>query len=121
MLFRSNDTATTEIYTLSLHDALPIYDGIARVAGEVFSGRPPAGAFYAFLRIDPRWDGGDRSTASISWRIVEYLIKNGRIGAVPGVDFGVNGEGYVRLCFARDRKELNGALESMRQLFGVRV
>ena len=24
MLFRSNDTATTEIYTLSLHDALPI-------------------------------------------------------------------------------------------------
>ena len=30
MLFRSNDTATTEIYTrrntLSLHDALPIWD-----------------------------------------------------------------------------------------------
>ena len=24
MLFRSNDTATTEIYTLSLHEALPI-------------------------------------------------------------------------------------------------
>ena len=32
MLFRSNDTATTEIYTLSLHDALPILVGI--VAGE---------------------------------------------------------------------------------------
>ena len=34
MLFRSNDTATTEIYTLSLHDALPIcgryaYDRLA--------------------------------------------------------------------------------------------
>ena len=32
MLFRSNDTATTEIYTqrdtLSLHDALPIADGV---------------------------------------------------------------------------------------------
>ena len=28
MLFRSNDTATTEIYTLSLHDALPISDRI---------------------------------------------------------------------------------------------
>src|SRR3989441_12773051 len=25
--FFFNDTATTEIYTLSLHDALPIYDG----------------------------------------------------------------------------------------------
>src|SRR3712207_7996816 len=26
MLFFFNDTATTEIYTLSLHDALPIYE-----------------------------------------------------------------------------------------------
>jgi len=25
--FFFNDTATTEIYTLSLHDALPIYNG----------------------------------------------------------------------------------------------
>src|SRR2546430_8801223 len=28
--FFFNDTATTEIYTLSLHDALPIYSGDAR-------------------------------------------------------------------------------------------
>ena len=28
MLFRSNDTATTEIYTLSLHDALPIWSSV---------------------------------------------------------------------------------------------
>src|SRR2546430_8463589 len=27
MFFFFNDTATTEIYTLSLHDALPIYSG----------------------------------------------------------------------------------------------
>ena len=53
--------------------------------------------------------------------MVEYLIKNGRIGCVPGVDFGANGEGYVRFCFARDRKELTGALQSMKQLFGVTV
>src|SRR3712207_8313925 len=32
MCFFFNDTATTEIYTLSLHDALPIYGGIGRVA-----------------------------------------------------------------------------------------
>src|SRR3712207_9341924 len=28
MIFFFNDTATTEIYTLSLHDALPIYAGV---------------------------------------------------------------------------------------------
>src|SRR6266536_5523986 len=30
-----NDTATTEIYTLSLHDALPIYGAIGRACGRV--------------------------------------------------------------------------------------
>jgi aspartate/methionine/tyrosine aminotransferase len=104
------------------------YAGIKRVAGGVLSGQPPAGAFYAFLRIDGSWPDGHPSTGSgqapsesLSWRMVEYLIKNGRIGCVPGVDFGPNGEGYVRFCFARDRTELTGALESMKQLFGVRV
>ena len=29
IFFFFNDTATTEIYTLSLHDALPILDGFA--------------------------------------------------------------------------------------------
>ena len=30
ILFFFNDTATTEIYTLSLHDALPIYDKLKK-------------------------------------------------------------------------------------------
>jgi aspartate aminotransferase len=97
------------------------YRGLDELGGGVFSGRPPAGAFYAFVKIDPRWDDGPASTPSRSWRMVEYLIRNGRIGCVPGVDFGANGEGYVRFCFARDRAELTGALASMKQLFGVAV
>jgi aspartate/methionine/tyrosine aminotransferase len=97
------------------------YRGIKEAAGDVFSGQPPAGAFYAFLRIDPGWSGVKSDTTSVSWRMVEYLIARGRIGCVPGVDFGANGEGYVRFCFARDRRELTGALQSMKQLFGVRV
>jgi aspartate aminotransferase len=92
------------------------YDGIANLGG-VLSGTPPSGAFYAFLKVDPAWKDGSPETKSISWRMTEYLIKNGRIGSVPGVDFGGNGEGYVRFCFARDRQELTGALESMKALF----
>ena len=78
------------------------------------------------MRIDPAWSegggpagSGRLADGSLSWRMVEYLIKHGRIGCVPGVDFGANGEGYVRFCFARDRRELTGALQSMKQLFGV--
>ena len=100
------------------------YRGIKEFAGDVFAGRPPAGAFYAFLRINPAWATGGarwRRAASVSWRMTEYLIKNGRIGCVPGVDFGAHGEGYVRFCFARDRRELTGALQSMKALFGVTV
>jgi aspartate aminotransferase len=96
------------------------YSGLRGIEGGVFSGEPPAGAFYAFLKIDPAWrpQGAD---GSLSWAMAEYLIKNGRIGCVPGVDFGASGEGHLRLCFARDRAELTGALDSMRQLFGVAV
>src|SRR5258708_39805272 len=35
LFFFFNDTATTEIYTLSLHDALPIYDDQRQHAREV--------------------------------------------------------------------------------------
>lgn len=100
------------------------FDGIARLNG-VFTGAPPKGAFYAFLRIDPSWQpdgpapaGADPMVAqSLSWRMTEYLIRRGRIGCVPGVDFGPSGEGYVRFCFGRERTELAGALEAMQGLF----
>jgi aspartate aminotransferase len=95
------------------------YEGIRDAAGHVFSGEAPRGAFYAFLRINPDWKAPTkpRQAESQSWGMTEFLISKGRIGCVPGVDFGANGEGYVRFCFARDRKELSGALDSMRALF----
>jgi aspartate aminotransferase len=95
------------------------YAGLRDVAAPVFSGEPPRGAFYAFVRINPEWTPPARTTSpSPSWRMAEYLISSGRIGCVPGVDFGANGEGYLRFCFARDRRELTGALQSMGALFG---
>jgi len=93
------------------------YEGIRASAGGILSGQPPRGAFYAFLKITPEWTSPGGRTDSQSWAMTEFLISKGRIGCVPGVDFGKNGEGYVRFCFARDRRELNGALESMSALF----
>ncbi len=95
------------------------YAGIARLNGDVFTGAPPKGAFYAFLRINPQWASSSLlgRHESLSWAMAEYLIKQGRIGCVPGVDFGRAGEGHIRFCFARERRELEGALEAMRTLF----
>lgn len=93
------------------------YAGLREAAGNVFSGAPPDGAFYAFVKINPDFAraaglGGE----SLSWAMAEYLITQARIGCVPGVDFGPQAEGYMRFCFGRSREELAGALEAMKAL-----
>ncbi|MGE0039971.1 MAG: pyridoxal phosphate-dependent aminotransferase [Vicinamibacterales bacterium] len=98
------------------------YDGLAAAAPGVFSGARPDAAFYAFVKIDPAAakDAGVEGP-SLSWAMAEHLIKHARIGCVPGVDFGPSCEGYLRLCFSRDRRELEGALASMKDVFAARV
>src|SRR2546426_11154175 len=54
--FFFNDTATTEIYTLSLHDALPIS---ARFGPARFPDIP----WPEPTRVAPPWDGGDGRAA----------------------------------------------------------
>ena len=98
------------------------YEGLRRAAPGVLSGQIPRGAFYAFLRIDPSWQPTPSAhphgvPESRSWALVEELITRGRIGSVPGVEFGPHGEDHVRFCFSRSRDELQGALDSMRALF----
>ena len=83
----------------------------------MLSGEKPAGAFYAFAKINPEWRSPlPDASSSLSWAMTEYLIKKGRVGCIPGGDFGPGGEGYVRLCFARDRAELAGALDAIGEL-----
>src|SRR5262249_24582617 len=51
------------------------YAGIREHAGGVFSGEPPKGAFYAFLRINPAWRPPSGTIGeSLSWTMTEYLI-----------------------------------------------
>src|SRR5690348_17464320 len=52
-LFFFNDTATTEIYTLSLHDALPIFDDLT----------PPVDAPFSEDGSTPKQGAMDRLTA----------------------------------------------------------
>jgi aspartate aminotransferase len=93
------------------------YAGLPEASGGVLSGDRPDGAFYAFVKIDPEW-ARDRGIAapSLSWALAEHLITHARIGCVPGVDFGASGEGFVRFAIGRERKELEGALASMREV-----
>jgi aspartate aminotransferase len=98
------------------------YAGLADAAPEAFTGTPPDGAFYAFVRINPEFarEAGIAGP-SLSWAMAEHLIKHGRIGCVPGADFGPSGEGYIRFAIGRERKELEGALDAMRAIFAGEV
>ena len=96
------------------------YNGLAEAAPDVFSGTPPDGAFYAFVRINPAFAKEAGITGpSLSWAMAEHLIKHGRIGCVPGADFGPSGEGYIRFAIGKSRRELEGALNAMRAVFAA--
>jgi hypothetical protein len=65
------------------------YAGIRDAAHGLLTGEPPTGEFYAFLKIDPAWRSPlPDAPASLSWAMAEFLITRGRIGCIPGVDFG---------------------------------
>jgi len=94
------------------------YEKLPKASHGLLSGAHPSGAFYAFVKIDPSWKSPlPNAPESRSWAMTEFLIKKARIGSVPGVDFGARGEGFLRFCFARDRAEIEGALESMERAF----
>src|SRR2546429_9930644 len=66
--FFFNDTATTEIYTLSLHDALPIFALIPRI---LLYSSPPTGdqAYYLIETIDRKSTRLNSSHGYISYAV----------------------------------------------------
>lgn len=90
------------------------HEGLGVKAAGVLTSHLPAGAFYNFVKISPDWKSPlETEHTSLSWAMTEYMIKKGRVGCIPGVDFGARGEGFLRLCYAREIPELNAALDSI--------
>ncbi len=60
------------------------YRGIDDLGGDILTGKPPRGAFYAFLKVNPAWRPASAAPSdtieSRSWQMVEHLIRQGRIG-----------------------------------------
>ncbi len=64
----------------------------------------PAGAFYVFLKVEGLTD---------SYALACDILRETRVGLAPGVAFGPEGEGWLRLCFAAREPLLNRALERL--------
>jgi aspartate/methionine/tyrosine aminotransferase len=60
----------------------------------------PEGAFYLFIAVD-----GEPDSRQLAFRLVDEA----NVGVAPGGAFGKAGEGYLRLCFARDSGQMKVA------------
>ncbi|MDR3494330.1 MAG: pyridoxal phosphate-dependent aminotransferase [Ancalomicrobiaceae bacterium] len=66
----------------------------------------PAGAFYAFPNIaDTAWKAKPLASA---------LLEDAGVAAIGGPDFGVYGEGYLRLSYANSLDNILAAIERIR-------
>jgi len=80
-----------------------VLDGLSRI--QMITCRKPAGAFYAFPNISR--SGQDSRT------FVRNLLKEAKVATVPGVAFGKQGEGHIRLSFATSTENIKEALGRM--------
>src|SRR5437764_9079359 len=67
----------------------------------------PEAAFYAFFRVD-------RITDSLAF--AKEALARTKVGLAPGIAFDTMGEGYMRLCFARERQAVAAAIDRLRPL-----
>ncbi len=67
----------------------------------------PAAAFYAFFSV-----AGEPDSVAFGQRVLDEA----NVGLAPGLAFGPEGEGYMRLCFAVEPALLSEALDRMEPL-----
>ncbi len=66
--------------------------------------RPPDGAFYAFLRVE----GEDNSE-----ELARRIVREAQVGLAPGIAFGPEAEGWLRICFAQAPELLERAMNRL--------
>ena len=80
-----------------------VVDGLNRLPG--VSAVTPKGAFYAFPNV-----------SKTGWKakpLASALLEEAGVATVGGPDFGLHGEGYLRLSYANSLENIERALERM--------
>ena len=66
---------------------------------------PPTGAFYVFANV--------KHISTDSYALAFDILEKAHIGVTPGIDFGANGEGYLRFSYANSLENLTRGLDRM--------
>jgi aspartate/methionine/tyrosine aminotransferase len=98
----SQDAVTAMVAEFDRRRAL-VVEGLNRLPG--VSCITPKGAFYAFPNI-----------AKTGWKakpLASALLEQAGVATIGGPDFGVHGEGYIRVSYANSAENIARALERM--------
>jgi len=70
-----------------------------------FATHMPQGAFYAFSNI--------QNFEKSSRKFAKDLLNKGKVAVVPGIEFGIYGEGFIRFSYATDYKLIEKAMDGI--------
>ncbi len=73
---------------------------------------PPTGAFYVFANV--------KHISTDSYALAFDILEKAHIGVTPGIDFGANGEGYLRFSYANSLENLTRGLDRMENYIKTR-
>ncbi|HCE58878.1 MAG TPA: aspartate aminotransferase [Prolixibacteraceae bacterium] len=66
---------------------------------------PPTGAFYVFVNT--------KHISNDSYSLAFDILEKARVGVTPGIDFGENGEGFLRLSYANSIKNIEEGMNRL--------
>jgi aspartate/methionine/tyrosine aminotransferase len=72
----------------------------------------PTGAFYVFANA--------RHISADSYRLAFDILEKAHVGVTPGIDFGENGEGYLRFSYANSIENIAEGLNRIERYLGNR-
>ena len=73
----------------------------------------PTGAFYVFANA--------KQFSNDSYKLAFDMLEKAHVGVAPGIDFGKNGEGYLRFCYANSLENIKEGMERLEQYLESRV
>jgi len=73
----------------------------------------PEGAFYTFSNI--------QNYSKDSFRFSKDLLNKAKVAVVPGAEFGVNGEGYIRCSYATEYHKIEEGMNRIDKFLGKKT
>jgi aspartate/methionine/tyrosine aminotransferase len=70
---------------------------------------PPTGAFYVFVNV--------KHISTDCYRLAFDILEKAHVGVTPGIDFGENGEGFLRFSYANSIENIEEGMNRLEKYF----